>query len=93
MWDTHQFQGDRRASDACKFHVIDSDQFHTGFLVVPGIVIYSLVSKARTGSGLPAGPSGLLGGVEGFSWLTTLLGVAVFANEFISKGSLPGVTG
>lgn len=64
-----------------------------GFLVVPGIVIYSLVTKARTGGGLPAGPSGALGGVEGFSWLTTFLGIAVFANEFFSKGGLPGITG
>ena len=64
-----------------------------GFLVVPGIVIYSLVTKAKTGSGLPAGPSGALGGVEGLSWLTTFLGVAVFANEFLSKGGLPGITG
>lgn len=60
---------------------------------MPGIVIYSLVTKAKTGSGLPSGPSGALGGVEGLSWLTTLVGIAVFANEFLSKGSLPGVTG
>lgn len=65
----------------------------TGFLVVPGIVIYSIVTKAKTGKGLPSGPSGALGGVEGLSWLTTLLGIAVFANEYISKGGLPGITG
>ena len=77
----------------CSFNLCDFDSDLPGFLVVPGIVIYSIITKARTGSGLPAGPSGLLGGVEGLSWLTTLLGVAVFANEFVTKGGLPGITG
>jgi hypothetical protein len=35
-------------------------------------------SKAQTGSGLPAGPAGLLGAVEGFSYLSLLAGIVVF---------------
>lgn len=34
--------------------------------------------QVRTGSGLPAGPAGLLGAVEGFSYLSLLAGVVVF---------------
>lgn len=42
------------------------------YLGVYGIVAWSLYTKVSTGSGLPAGPSGLLGAVEGFSYLTVL---------------------
>jgi hypothetical protein len=42
------------------------------FLGVYGVVAWSLYTKVSTGSGLPAGPSGLLGAVEGFSYLTVL---------------------
>lgn len=34
--------------------------------------------QVKTGSGLPAGPSGLLGAVEGFSYLSLLAGIVVF---------------
>lgn len=61
--------------------------------MVPGIVLYSIITKAKTGSGLPAGPSGALGAVEGLSWLTTVAGIGVFAYEFAIKGGLPGITG
>lgn len=33
--------------------------------------------QVQTGSGLPAGPAGLLGAVEGFSYLTLLAGIVV----------------
>ena len=49
--------------------------------------------QVRTGSGLPAGPSGLLGAVEGFSYLTLVASIAAFTLTFLEKGSLPGVTG
>lgn len=42
------------------------------FLGVYGIVAWSLYTKVSTGTGLPAGPSGLLGAVEGLSYLTVL---------------------
>jgi hypothetical protein len=42
------------------------------FLGVYGIAAWSIYSKVKTGSGLPAGPSGLLGAVEGISFLTVL---------------------
>jgi hypothetical protein len=43
---------------------------------VLGIIGWSIATKVRTGSGLPAGPSGLLGAVEGFSYLSLLGGEA-----------------
>lgn len=42
------------------------------FLGVYGIAAWSIYTKVKTGSGLPAGPSGLLGAVEGISFLTVL---------------------
>ncbi len=61
--------------------------------VVLGIVGWSAATKASTGSGLPAGPSGLLGAVEGFSYLSLLAGIVVFGLKFAEAGSLPGITG
>ena len=40
-----------------------------------------------------AGPGGLLGGVEGLSFLSLVAAVLVFGSELITKGSLPGPTG
>lgn len=53
----------------------------------------SRAAQVRTGSGLPAGPSGLLGAVEGLSYLTLVASIAAFTLTFLEKGSLPGVTG
>lgn len=61
--------------------------------MVVGLVAWSLYTKATTGSGLPAGPAGLLGAVEGFSYLSLLGGIVVFGLELATKGSLPGITG
>lgn len=44
------------------------------YLAVVGIVVWSAYTKATTGSGLPAGPAGLLGAAEGFSYLSLLGG-------------------
>lgn len=49
--------------------------------------------QAKTGSGLPAGPAGLLGAVEGFSYLSLLAGLVVFGLQVAEKGSLPGMFG
>ena len=49
--------------------------------------------QAKTGSGLPAGPAGLLGAVEGFSYLSLLAGLVVFGLQLAEKGSLPGMFG
>jgi hypothetical protein len=54
---------------------------------------WSAATKASTGSGLPAGPAGLLGAVEGFSYLSLLAGIVVFGLKFAEAGSLPGITG
>lgn len=47
--------------------------------VILGIVAWSLWTKKETGSGLPAGPSGILGAAEGFSYLSLAAGISVFA--------------
>jgi hypothetical protein len=44
------------------------------YLVIVATVAYSLYTKVQTGKGLPAGPAGLLGAVEGFSYLSLLGG-------------------
>jgi len=44
------------------------------YLLVLGVIGWSIATKASTGSGLPAGPSGLLGAVEGVSYLSLLGG-------------------
>jgi hypothetical protein len=46
--------------------------------VILGLVGWSLYTKKQTGSGLPAGPGGLLGAAEGFSYLALAIGVIVF---------------
>ena len=48
------------------------------YLVVVATVAYSLYVKVSTGKGLPAGPSGLLGAVEGLSYLALVGGLAAF---------------
>lgn len=63
------------------------------YLVVLGVVGWSLYTKVKTGSGLPAGPSGLLGAIEGTSFLTLLISIGVFGLQILQKGSLPGITG
>ena len=49
------------------------------YLVILAIIGWSAYTKATTGSGLPAGPSGLLGAAEGFSYLALLSGIVAFA--------------
>lgn len=51
---------------------------------------WSLYTKSKTGSGLPNGPFGLLGAVEGFSYLSLLAILVVFGLQFLEQGSIPG---
>ena len=60
------------------------------YLVVLAIFGASLVKKVRTGSGLPAGPSGLLGAAEGLSFLIVLGGVVIALLNLNEYGFLPG---
>jgi hypothetical protein len=53
-------------------------EYENGVQVVVGLVAWSLYTKKETGSGLPAGPGGILGAAEGFSYLTLLGGIIVF---------------
>jgi hypothetical protein len=46
--------------------------------VVVGIVAWSLYTKKETGSGLPAGPGGILGAAEGFSYLALVGAILAF---------------
>jgi hypothetical protein len=59
------------------------------YLYVVGLVAYSAVKKAKTGSGLPAGPGGVLGLAEGLAYLLVLAGVGVGAAQFADFGALP----
>lgn len=60
------------------------------YLVIVGVVAWSLYTKAKTGSGLPGS---LLGAVEGLSYLSLVAGLVVAALVVAEKGSLPGITG
>jgi hypothetical protein len=66
---------------SCMFH--GNERIHgiaegISYLVVVATVAYSLYVKVSTGKGLPAGPSGLLGAVEGLSYLALVGGLAAF---------------
>lgn len=52
------------------------------YLLFVGIVAWSLKTKIQTGSGLPAGPNGLIGAAEGVSYLALLgaIGAAAFSS-------------
>ena len=63
------------------------------YLVIVGIVAWSLFTKVQTGRGLPSGPGGLLGAAEGFSYLSLVAGIIVAGLTIAEKGSLPGITG
>ena len=54
------------------------------YLAVLGIIGWSIYTKVSTGSGLPAGPSGLLGAAEGFSYLALLGAIIAFALKSFS---------
>ncbi len=63
------------------------------YLVVLGLIGWSIATKVKTGSGLPSGPGGALGAVEGLSYLSLLGAVAVFGLTYLERGSLPGPLG
>ena len=60
------------------------------YLAVVGIFGASIVKKIRTGSGLPAGPAGLLGAAEGLSFLVVLGGIVIALLNLNEYGFLPG---
>lgn len=62
------------------------------FLVILGIVGWSAYTKVSTGKGLPNGPFGLLGAVEGLSYLALAAAVVIFGLQALG-GSVPGPTG
>jgi hypothetical protein len=57
--------------------------------VVVGYVLTSLRRKISTGTGLPAGPSGLLGAAEGLSFASVLGGLVVLGLLLLDKGCVP----
>jgi hypothetical protein len=59
------------------------------YLAVVGVVVYSLVTKIRTGSGLPAGPGGVLGAAEGLSYLSIVAGLVVLGFQILDYGYVP----
>ena len=59
------------------------------YLVVVGFVLTSLRRKIKTGAGGPAGPSGLLGAVEGLSFASVLGGLVVLWLLVLDRGCVP----
>ena len=59
------------------------------YLAPLALVAWSLLTKARTGAGLPAGPAGLLGAAEGVSYLSLLAIAVVFGLQVADVGGLP----
>ena len=51
------------------------------YLVIVGVVAWSLYTKVKTGSGLPGN---LLGAVEGFSYLSLVAGMLVLADTVMT---------
>ena len=49
----------------------------------------ALTKKVRTGSGLPAGPYGLLGAAEGLAYIAIVAGLVVLGFQFSDYGYLP----
>ena len=54
-----------------------------------GIAGASLATKAKTGSGLKAGPGGLLGLAEGLAFTAIVVSLVVLAFQFADYGYLP----
>jgi hypothetical protein len=52
-------------------------------------VAWSASTKAKTGRGLPNGPYGLLGAVEGITYLSLLAIIVVFALQYANMGFIP----
>eukprot|EP00899_Mesostigma_viride_P015784 jgi/Mesvir1/24206/Mv10921-RA.1 len=59
------------------------------YLVVAGLVGWSIITKIQTGKGLPAGPNGLLGAAEGLAYLAVLAGIIVLALQYSEYGYIP----
>ena len=60
------------------------------WIYIKGILAWSLITKVKTGSGLPAGPNGLLGASEGVTFLTILGGLVIAGLNLSEFGFLPG---
>jgi hypothetical protein len=59
------------------------------YLVIVGLIGWSLFTKVSTGKGLPAGPFGLLGAAEGLAYLAALAGLVVAGTTVLEYGGLP----
>ena len=52
-------------------------------------MLTSLRQKIKTGAGLPAGPSGLLGAAEGLSFASVLGGLVILWLLVLDRGCVP----
>ena len=59
------------------------------YLAIVGIIGASLTKKVRTGTGLPAGPLGLLGLAEGLAYLAAVAGLVVLGFQLADYGYVP----
>eukprot|EP01018_Ginkgo_biloba_P028880 Gb_20670 [translate_table: standard] len=62
------------------------------FLVVFGLIGWSVYTKVKTGSDLPRGPFGLLGAVEALSYFNLLAILVVFGLQYLDYEYVPGPT-
>lgn len=60
------------------------------YLLSVGLVAYSVAVKVSTGSGLPSGPSGILGAAEGLNYLALLLSIGAAVYQFAIVGAQVG---
>ena len=60
------------------------------YLLILGLIGWSVSTKVKTGSGLPAGPAGVLGAAEGLSYLALLAAVGAFAYQLATRDFIPG---
>lgn len=55
------------------------------YLIVPALIALSIKTKVDTGSGLPAGPGGLVGAAEGIAYLALTAGIGSIAYAALAK--------
>lgn len=53
------------------------------------LVGYSIYTKIKSGSGLPAGPYGVLGAAEGLAYAALLAGLVVLISQVVNYGYIP----
>ncbi|MED6155678.1 hypothetical protein PIB30_007187 [Stylosanthes scabra] len=61
-----------------------------GGLISTPVIGWSLYTLKTTGCGLPSGPAGSIGALEGFSYLSLVAILVVFGLQYLDQGYIPG---